>query len=74
VIEEDPFEDGCTAYAAYVPELKSVGTASWGYTCEETTKNLQEVTELVIERIIARGEPLPEGVKISEELPVAVSV
>ena len=28
VIDEDPFEDGRMAYAAYVPELKSLGAAS----------------------------------------------
>jgi hypothetical protein len=27
VIEEDPFEDGRMAHAAYVPELKSLGAA-----------------------------------------------
>ena len=74
VIEEDAFDDGRMAYAAYVPELKSVGAASWGYTREEAMKNLREATELVIESMIDRGEPLPEGVKISEEPLVAVSV
>lgn len=28
VIDEDPFEDGRMAYAAYVPEWKSLGAAS----------------------------------------------
>lgn len=74
VIEEDPFEDGRMAYAAYVPELESLGAASWGYTREEALKNVQEATELVLESLVARGEPLPEGVRGSEEPLVAVSV
>jgi len=74
VIEEDPFEDGRMAYAAYVPELKSLGAASWGYTREEALKNVQEATELVIASMISRGEPLPEGIETSEEPLVAVSI
>lgn len=74
VIEEDPFEDGRVAYAAYVPELKSRGGASWGYTREEAIRNVREATELVISSMIARGEPLPEGIETSEELLVTVSV
>lgn len=74
VIEEDPFEDGRMAYAAYVPELKSLGATSWGYTREEAIKNLQEATELVIESMLARGEPLPEGLELSAEPLLAVSV
>jgi predicted RNase H-like HicB family nuclease len=74
VIDEDPFEDGRMAYAAYVPELKSFGAASWGYSREEAVKNLQEATELVIGSMVARGEDFPEGVKPSEEPLVAVSV
>ena len=74
VVEEDPFEDGRMAYAAYVPELRSLGAASWGYTREEALKNLQEATELVIGSMIARGDDFPEGVKPSEEPLVAVSI
>jgi predicted RNase H-like HicB family nuclease len=74
VIEEDPFEDGRMAYAAYVPELKSLGATSWGDSREKAIKNLQEATELVIGSMVARGEAFPEGVKPSEEPLVAVSV
>jgi predicted RNase H-like HicB family nuclease len=62
------------AYAAYVPELKSLGAASWGYTREEALRNLQEATELVIGSMVARGEDLPPGVRPSEEPLVAVSI
>lgn len=74
VIEEDPFENGQMAYAAYVPELKSLGAASWGYSREEALKNLREATELVIESMLARGEPLPASVQASPEALLAVSV
>jgi predicted RNase H-like HicB family nuclease len=65
VVEEHLFRDGHMAYAAYVPKLKSLDATSWGHAREDALKNLQGATELVIESMIARGEPLPEGVRIS---------
>jgi len=46
VIEEDSFEDGRQAYHAYCPSLK--GARTWGYTKEETLKNIREVIEMTI--------------------------
>ena len=48
-IEHDVFPDGRRAFRAYIPELESYGAASWGYTKEEAIKNLQEVTEMLVE-------------------------
>jgi predicted RNase H-like HicB family nuclease len=62
------------AYAAYVPELRSLGAATWGYTREEAMKNVQEAAELVIASMISRGEPLPQGIEPSKEPLVAVSI
>lgn len=52
VIEPDRFPDGRRAYYAHIPELESAGAATWGYTKEETIRNLQEVTRLVVEELL----------------------
>jgi len=61
VLEEDPFEDGKMAYHVYVPALEEYACYSWGYTKEEAMKNIEEVTRLVIESMLAHGESIPEG-------------
>ena len=48
VIEPDRFPDGRRAWRAYIPELESVGGATWGYTRDEAIRNLQEVTQMVV--------------------------
>jgi predicted RNase H-like HicB family nuclease len=76
VIEEDSFHDGRSAYLAYCPNLK--GATTWGYTKEEALKNIHEVVGLIVEDMIAHGEPLPtesrDGVIVSEEPLVTVTV
>ena len=52
IIEPDRFPDGRRAYYAYIPELESLGAATWGYTREETIKNIQEVARMVVEDLI----------------------
>jgi predicted RNase H-like HicB family nuclease len=47
------------ASRAYVPELESRGTATWGYTKEEALKNIKEVARIMIEELPKDGEPLP---------------
>ncbi len=74
VVEEDPFEDGRMAYHAYCPALK--GAKTWGYTKEETLKNIQEVIEMTVESMIEHGESISEApeVQIFSEPRVAVTV
>jgi len=76
IIEEDSFPDGRLAYMAYCPRLK--GATTWGHTMEEALKNIHEVVRLVIEDMVAHGEPLPtesgDGVIVSDEPLVTVTV
>jgi len=71
IIEAD--DDRWTAYA---PALVSKGGATWGYTREEATKNIQEVIQMVIETLIEDGVPIPtepdDTVTVTEEPLVSV--
>jgi predicted RNase H-like HicB family nuclease len=69
VVEQD--ED---SWRAYVPELESRGAATWGKTREEAIRNMQEVAQLVIEELLEDGEPVPAGIRVSENPVVAVTV
>ncbi len=55
----EPDED---KWSSYVPGLVDKGAATWGETQQEALKNIQEVTELVIESLIAHGEEIPDVV------------
>jgi len=69
----EPDED---RWLAYCPVLK--GTTTWGYTRKEALKNLQEVIELVIEEMLARGEQIPasksKGVTVSSEPLISIII
>jgi predicted RNase H-like HicB family nuclease len=67
----EPDED---VWRAYVPELESKGAATWGHTREEALKNVQEVTQMVIEELLEDGESLPSNVTVSDQPVVAVVV
>jgi predicted RNase H-like HicB family nuclease len=77
VIEEDPFEDGKMAYHAYCPVLEKYGASTWGYTKREALKNIQDVTEMIIDELIEEGKPIPENsdeVQIFSEPRIMVTV
>ncbi|HEV2380040.1 MAG TPA: type II toxin-antitoxin system HicB family antitoxin [Terriglobia bacterium] len=59
---------------AHVPQLEGQGAATWGHTREEAFRNIQEVARMVIEDMLEDGQPLPDGVMVSEEPLVAVTV
>lgn len=61
-------------WRAYIPELENKGAATWGHTKEEALRNVQEVAQMVIEDLIETGEAIPEGVTISNDPVVAVTV
>ncbi len=61
-------------WRAYVPQLESRGAATWAHTKEEALKNIQEVVQMVVEELLEDGEPLPQGVRVSDEPAVAVNV
>lgn len=69
VLERD--ED---VWRAYVPELEQQGAASWGKTKEEALRNIQDVTQMVMESLLEDGERLPAGVTVSDHPVVAVTV
>ncbi len=60
VLEEDAWpDDPNIAYHAYVPGLEALGAATWGHTREEALRHIQEVLAMVLEELIADGEPIP---------------
>ncbi len=61
-------------WLGYVPELESRGAATWGHTREEALRNIQEVTQMVVEALIEDGEPLPKAIVVTEQPTVAVNV
>jgi predicted RNase H-like HicB family nuclease len=67
----EPDED---AWRAYVPDLEAKGAATWGTSREEAIRNIQEVAQMVIEDLLADGDPLPPGVIVSDHPAVAVNV
>ena len=63
VLEKDKWHDEpdeAAVWRAYVPVLEDKGAASWGDTKEEALKNIQEVTQMVIESMVEHHEPIPE--------------
>jgi predicted RNase H-like HicB family nuclease len=67
-------EQDADVWRAYVPELEAKGAASWGSSKDEALKNIQEVTQMVIEDLLEMGETLPAGVAVAEHPVVAVTV
>jgi predicted RNase H-like HicB family nuclease len=62
---------------AYCPPLLEQGGSTWGYTRQEALRNLEEVVRLVVESLIAHGDPVPktaaDSAKVAEPH-VAVTV
>ena len=53
---------------------KNICCASQGDARVEALRNIQEVTQMVVEALIEDGEPLPEAVVVTEQPTVAVNV
>ena len=70
-VEVEPDGD---KWRAYVPDLEGKGAATWGHPREEALRNIQEVLQMVVEELIADGEPVPNAAKLFERPVVAVSV
>ena len=45
-------EPDADAWRAYVPQLEARGAATWGRTKEEALRNIQEVSQMVIEELL----------------------
>ncbi len=69
----EPDED---RWFAYCPVLENRGAATWGYTEEESLKNIREVLEMTVESMIEHGEAIPEDpdIQIFSGLRVAINV
>ena len=46
---------------AYCPALKEYGAATWGYTRDETLKNIHEVVQIIIDELREDGIPVADG-------------
>ncbi len=67
----EPDDDRWSAYCA---ALLKQGAATWGYTPEEAFKNIQEVVQMMVAGLLEEGQPIPGGVRVSEEALIAVTV
>ena len=45
----------------YVPELRSIGASTWGYTQADALNYIKEVLEMIIEEFYEEGKSLPEA-------------
>ena len=63
-------EDG--TIVAWVPELP--GCVTDGHTLEEVKQRAVEAISLYLEDLIACGEPIPEGISISEPIETTPNV
>jgi predicted RNase H-like HicB family nuclease len=61
-------------WRAYIPELEARGAATWGRDQEEALRNIREVAQIVIESLLADGEPLPPRITEIDQPVVAVTV
>ncbi len=67
----EPDED---KWSAYVPSLEDRGAVTWGHTQDEAIRNIQEVAQMVIEELLADGEPLPPAIGSLNEPAVTVTI
>jgi predicted RNase H-like HicB family nuclease len=71
----EPDED---RWFAYCPPLLEQGGSTWGYTPQEALRNLEDVVRLVVESLIAHGDPVPkaqaDSSTVVDEPHVAVTV
>lgn len=65
------------SWAAHCPALLKQGASTWGSTREEALRNIEQVVKMVVESLVAHGEPVPdsppEQVTVFTEPQVAVT-
>ena len=75
---DEDFDGNPSGYHAYVPVLESHGASTWGETEAAALTNIDDVVRLVVESMLAHGEPIPEGpsgeVQVTVEPHVTVNV
>lgn len=67
VVEQDEEQ-----WRAFVPSLEARGASTWGRTRDEALRNIQEVTQMVVEELLADGESLPPDIHESGEPSISV--
>ena len=67
-------EPDADVWRAYIPELEAKGAATWGNDKEEALRNIREGARIVIESLLADGEPLPPSINEIDQPVVAVTV
>jgi predicted RNase H-like HicB family nuclease len=71
----EPDED---RWHAHCPALEQYGAATWGYTREETLKNIEEVVRMIIDELREDGIEIPTGppkeIEVFPDERVAVTV
>ncbi|MBV9760337.1 MAG: type II toxin-antitoxin system HicB family antitoxin [Acidobacteriaceae bacterium] len=69
ILEPDQDFDGNPAgWHAYCPALEPLGGSTWGETREKALTNINEVVHMIVQELIADGEPLPQGPRDSVEV------
>lgn len=63
-------EDG--RWSAWIEALPGCGT--WGYSREEALAALKEAVQAYTEDMVEAGQPIPEGVKMTEAPAVSVTL
>jgi hypothetical protein len=61
-----------SAWYAYCPALAAYGAAAWGLTQQAALRQLQVSVERIVAELLARGEPLPDGVAVAPEPLVSI--
>lgn len=62
------------AWLARVPELETIGAATWGRTCEEALRHMQEVMEMIVEEFLEPGKGIPQAEIQPDKQTVTVKV
>ena len=65
-------ESAETGWYARCPALATYGASAWGDTQEAALRHLQRAVERIVAELLARGEPLPDGVMVAFEPLVSV--
>ncbi len=59
---------------ASVPALEARGAATWGKIKDQALRNIQEVVQIEVEKLIGDGDPVPSSAATYEGTMVAVTM
>ena len=61
-------------WRAFFPEWETLGGSTWGYTQEETLKNIQEVLSMIVEKFLEEEQTIPTTKHVTVAAGAAVAV